>query len=308
MEKSRLLSCTRYLLLLVLFLAALQPVKAERGAPTGPRHPGRVRLKIPNGDVPERVCVGQELTIEYLFKYELPPRTAPPLVPPGATVTASAQKGTATPASASFSFKGAWMNTWHKGRVVYQAERAGNEALEINVTMLGRTGGQIIPFKVRECQTSIQWNEERTFSAEMVSLITYYSGSGSLSVDDDGQISGRGVQMIQGNIPPYSSEEGSCQLTSPWEGSSAITFSGQAGDGEADVTMELAALQVSAATLTCWDEEYRASMTFPAYTYASCQIQLTGFDFEGTTLDVLFDCPGEDPITIPITIIPRSGS
>jgi len=302
MEKSRLLSCIRCLLLLVLFLAALQPVKAERGVSSGPPH---VLVKLRDA-IPEHVCVGQKLTIGYLFKYELPPRTAPPLIPPGVTVKASSQKGTATLSPASF--PGARMNTWYDGSVIYTPKQAGTEALEITVTMFGRTNSRLFGFKVQECQFSIQWNEKQAFSEEMVSLITYYSGSGSLSVSDDGRISGRGVQTVWGDIPPYSSEGGSCRLTSPWEGSSAITFSGQAGDGEADVTMELAALSVSAATLTCRDEEYSASMTFPAYTYASCQIQLTGFDFEGTTLDIPFDCPGQDPFTVPITIIPRSES
>jgi len=65
------------LLLLILFLAALQPVKAERGVPSGPPH---VWLKLRDA-IPEHVCVGQKLTIGYLFKYELLARTAREAVP-----------------------------------------------------------------------------------------------------------------------------------------------------------------------------------------------------------------------------------
>jgi hypothetical protein len=166
-----------------------------------------------------------------------------------------------------------------------------------------------IKFKIKKCRhASLQFDHSMTISYEVASVVNNYFGSGTLEVDDEGQISGNGVQAVWSDIPPYSSGEGSCTHSPPWEGSSGIAFNGQAGEEEAQVNMNLEAMSVNSTTLTCKDPDYSNSMTFPAYTYSSCQALLAGFNFEAGTLEVPFACPGQDPFTLPITIIPRAES
>ena len=165
-----------------------------------------------------------------------------------------------------------------------------------------------ISFMVKKCPASLQLNQSMEISDGPVIIINNSFGSGALKADDNGRISGSGTQAIWGDILPYAIDAGTCTHTPPWEGSSGITFTGQAGaDGGTNVIMEMQPLSVNASTLTCTGEG-SGGMPFPGYTYGSCEVSLTGFNFEATTLDVPFDCPGDAPYTVPITIIPRRGS
>ncbi|WKZ36755.1 MAG: hypothetical protein QY332_02285 [Anaerolineales bacterium] len=305
-------SCQALFLLLILslaFLADSRPVAARTDPPKGPS-PLFVGLMTP--DIPSEICMGQKLTIEFYFVY-LRGSKAPPLVPRmnEAEARLSSKVGTVSPKLFRYT------NAKVGGSVNIEkfsyatGKKEGNETINITVSMFGEKVDLKPPitFKVKKCSASMKFHQRTSFSYMMASVITTYSGSGTLKMDENGGISGSGTQAIWSDIPPYSLDGGSCVHSPPWEGSSGITFSGQMDDdGAAVVSMELAALSVNSTTLTCTGEDHSASMSFPGYTYGACQIVLDDFSFESGTLDVPFNCPGEEPYTVPITIIPRRGS
>ncbi len=306
MKRTHILLCQRLLLLLVLFLTATQPAYAQAGKPQG-ASPLDVGLMTP--DVPKTVCAGRQINFEFYWMWF----GAPPLIPVrdrNVVVNISAQNGTVNPGR--YTYSSVRYNSTYTGKFSYKAGKAGSsETIKIEVA-LGQHGGALKPpiqFEIKNCSASLQFNQEMTYSYDVVSIINNYFGSGTISANEDGQISGSGVQAIWSDIPPYSTDAGSCTHNPPWEGSSGITFSGQAGEGGGtSVTMDMDALSINTTTLTCTGDDGSRTMTFPGYTYASCQVLLAGFNFEAATLEVPFNCPGEEPYTVPITIIPRRDS
>jgi hypothetical protein len=318
MKRTHMLLCQRLLLLLILFLVTcgvLQPVEAETG---NQEENNSLRIVWASISPPEPFCVGQKIDLSYRFLYVGPPPLVPARKSPRvAVVNISAQgnRGTVFPPQ----FKHANVisgKSSETSKFTYTAKQAGDENIQVEVSMGGYRNQINLQFKVTEkddekCKekVSMQFYQNTTMSYQIVSIMTTYGGSGQLSINEDGQISGSGIQTLWSDIPPYSSGGGSCKHNPPWEGSSGITFSGQVGEnGDTSVTMEMEALSVYTTSLTCTDGEYTASIPFPGYTYSPCQVQLAGFNFEAATLDVPFNCPGQAPFTVPITIIPRRES
>ncbi len=302
MKRTHRLACPRLLLLLLLFLTTAQPVKAERSNQNVPS-PVVVELKTLN--FPQKICTGATINLKFGFLW----KGAPPLVP---SITPSYD---IKPQGGSYTWVNkpngkVQTNKEYTFSVKYTAKEPGDGSISVAVTMAGRKSVPLkISFKINDCDVGIQYNMTTTLSSGMIAMTNDYFGSGSLSADDNGQITGSGTQAIWSDILPYSAEGASCQHTPPWESNSGLTFSGQMGDdGETQVTMDLEALSVNASELTCTGEDSSGSMPFPGYTYSSCQITLAGFDFEANTLDVPFNCPGEEPYNVPITVIPRRKS
>jgi hypothetical protein len=303
MKRTHRLACQRLLLLLLLFLTMAQPVKAERSIQNAPS-PVIVTLKTQ--DFPHDLCPGQKINLKFGYQW----KGAPPLIPINVSVKITAKGGSTTLTGKTKGIVPA--NTEYTFSVSYKAgKELGPGSLSAAVSMAGRTGGlqNPITFKIKQCEDSIQYNITKPIPYGFIIISNDYYGSGSLGADDNGQVTGSGTVAIASEILPFSEEGASCQYTISSEGSSGISFSGQMGDaGESQVTMDLEALSVSAGELTCTKEDYTGSMTFPAYNYSSCQVMLAGIGFEAETLDVPFDCPGEEPVTIPITVIPRRGA
>jgi len=198
---------------------------------------------------------------------------------------------------------------WNKtqtGTFSYTAVKEGQETITIKASMGEYSNSIDLNLVVIKCKASVNFNQKKSITQEMVVIETTYSGTGKIEADDNMQLSGDGTQNVSSQILPYSDSGGSCFQNSPWEGSSGLSFSGEiSDDGNILATMFLEPLSVSSSALTCSDEDYSASMQFPGYTFDACQVQLDGFQFESLSLDVSFNCPGEEPYTLTITIFPR---
>lgn len=305
MKRPRMTARPSVLLLLALLLVIPQPVNARMDNPK----PSPISVGLMTPDIPGTVCTGGKLKLEFYFTYLYNPEPSPVPVPAplvrNATVDISGKVGKVSPKR--FVYPWVKFNSANTGTFTYKAgKKEGQETINIKVTTMGEEATLSISFAVKKCSASLQFNQSTTLSYGPVSVVNNYFGSGSLSTDDNGQVSGGGVQAIWGDIPPYSIDGGTCTHTPPWEGSSSITFTGQVGDEENDsnMMMEMEPLHINASTLTC-SGEGSGSMPFPAYTYSSCEVPLIGFNFAPITLAVPIDCPGEAPYNLPITIIPR---
>lgn len=308
MKRPHIKACLGVLLLLVLFLGAPQPVQAEEDEPKYPVWAYTI------SKITDKVCLGRTVTIRLVYGYQWQPspRGAPPRPAPlvfDIDGHASAQNGIIRGLSkendTNFRDIGIIPGAKYIRKFTYTAKELGKGQINIKVELSPYEVKKSISFEVKECAASLQFNQNTTLSYAAVTLINNYSGGGSLRADNDGRITGSGAQSIWSDIPPYTIEGATCTHQPPWEGSSGITFTGQMGEnGENNVMMAMESLSINTSTLTCTGEG-SGGMTFPGYTYSSCEVPLTGFDFEATTLDVLFDCSGEAPYTVPITIIPR---
>jgi hypothetical protein len=303
MKRTCTLACQRLPLLLLLLLTITQPVKAERSNQAASRY---VIVTLKTLDFPHNLCQDQKINLKFGYQWKGPP----PLIPINVSFKITAQGGSYT--SSGQPKVNVQANTEYAFSVSYKAgKKLGPGSLSVAVLMAGRKGGLQTPitFEIMKCEDTIQYNVTKPIPYGFIIISNDYYGSGSLGADDNGQVTGSGTVAIASEILPFSEEGASCQYTISSEGSSGISFSGQMGDaGESQVTMDLEALSVSAGELTCTKEDYTGSMTFPAYNYGSCQVMLAGIGFEAETLDVPFDCPGEEPVTIPITVIPRRGA
>lgn len=311
MKRTKVLLSQTLLLLLVLSSmapGASQMVEAKTGAPEE-KNPLKIIWAAPGP--PEDFCVGQKFKFFYKFEFWFGTEF-PWLVPQAsAVVKISALNKKGTIPFSEQKFPPIVQGTIYEGDFTYAATSEGEETVEITVTTNDGAYKNTLTKKFpiqKKCRASIHYKQNTKMSYEVVSIISTYGGNGELTMED-GQISGSGTQTVWSDIPPYALEGASCVHSPPWEGSSGITFSGQVGaDGVVRATMELEALAISASSLTCTGADGSGSMPFPAYTYSSCQVLLAGFNFEADTLEVPFDCPGEAPYTLPITVIPRRDS
>jgi hypothetical protein len=285
----------------------VQPVEAETGNPEK-TNPLRVIWASPGPH--ERFCVGETINLHYKFQLWFGTEFTW-LVPESiglVKISAKNKKGNID--FPEQEFPPITQGETYSGNFYYTATKDGEETIEVVVTSGKFKNTVKKSFKIQKnCPLLIRFNEKTNMSYGIVSMITTYSGSGQLYVNEDGQISGSGNQTMWSDILPYSADGISCAHNSPWEGSSGITFSGQVGkDGNLRVTMELDELSLKATSLICTGGGHSESMPFPGYTYSACEVVLTGFNFEGATLEVPFNCPGQAPFTMPITIIPRRDS
>lgn len=311
MKRPHTAACQTVLLLMVLLLVTPQPVKAEKDDPTYPVWAYTI------SNIKDTVCIGRKEDVRLIYGYKYhppPPGVLPRPVPLLYDIDGhiSATRGTVTGVSKEddndFRDNGIIPGAQYIRKFTYTATQEGKEEIRIKVELTPYEFIAKISFNVITCKASLQFNQSTNLSDGPVSVINNYFGNGSLRADENGQVSGSGSQAIWGDIPPYSVEGVTCTHTPPWEGSSGITFTGQAGeDGDIDVVMEMESLSVNTSTLTCTGEG-SGGTTFPGYTFSSCQVPLVGFNFEAATLNIPFDCPGEAPYIVPITIIPRSES
>ena len=308
MKKARKASYQILVLLLVLFLTAYgHPQLVTAGTDNQEKYNPLFVNVLPE-DFRKILCPGDRAVLKYIVYYYVDYSKAPPLIPRGgipAKVTLSTTSGTVRPSERTHNVR---IGKTFTGDFSYTAgTETGSATITITASMAGYETPFPLTFEIKPCEASLQFSQQMTYSYGMVSIITTYSGSGSLKVDKDGRVSGSGSQSIWSDIPPYSEDGGSCTHSPPWEGSSGITFSGQIDDnGDSQVNMNLEAVSVNTTTLTCTGEDSSGSMVFPGYTYEACQVLLDDINFEAGTRDVQFDCPGEEPYTVPITLIPRS--
>jgi hypothetical protein len=255
----------------------------------------------------KKMCIGQKIELTFFLMDGFtpgPPRLIPGSISGKAVVNIKAKKGKISPSR--FIFPTIIKGLSYNGTFSYTMKSKGSDTITITAEYLGFRRVEEYSINGKGCDVSITFNKTTLFSQGQVVIDNTYSGAGTLKITDDGKITGTGSQKIWGAINPYSEGSGSCVQNPPWEGSSGITFSGEnVEDDLIRALMELDSLSVNSSTLTCQDEEYSNSMTFPAFTYSNCQVQLEGFDFEGGSLDLNMDCPGEDPYNLSITTTTR---
>jgi hypothetical protein len=269
-------------------------------------NPVSIWIGLMTPDAPGTICIGKRIVLEYYVVVINNMGSAPNLVPMETIkVDFSAQLGKVAPSSRQHAV---W--TWNQtltSNFSYTAQKAGKESITIKASMGNFTGSIQLNLTVRKCKASVNFNHQKTITQEMVVIEDTYSGIGTIQVDDNDQVSGNGTQTIWSSILPFSADGGSCVQDSPWEGSSDFSFSGEISeDGNILASMFLEPLELASTTLTCSGEDFSYSMPFPGYTLSECQVQLDGFDFDAGSIDIHFDCPGEEPYIITLTIIPRS--
>jgi hypothetical protein len=307
MKRNFLIACQRILLILTLILMIFGNTKTAH-AQFNPKDSYYLWVGLMTPSVATPVCLGSTVKLEFYFTLVLRGYTiqAPPLSPPmQAEVNISAINKLGTVSPAKFVYAQIYVNHTHTDNFVYKAKKKGKEEVMIEVSSGKYKESIKLVFDIKPCQASIQFNQKQTIGYDIYQFTTTYSGSGTLKVNDDGDVSGNGTHRIAQEIPSWSAEGGTCTQT-PAEGSSGLSFSGQFSEDENEVYMEAESLAVSSSVITCTDDEGNSgSMTFPSYTYSDCKIQLADFSFDAGTVDVPFDCPGEDPYSVPVTIIPR---
>jgi hypothetical protein len=295
-----------WVILLALFLTMFGDERIASAETGNSKSPSPIVVGLMTPDIPATLCAGEKISLEYYFAYVYAGKAAPLIPQPlRGNVLINATNGKVTPEK--FVYPRVMLNKTYTGNFTYTADKkAGTGTIAINVSAGYTAPPFTVTFKIVECEASILFGKQSTFSYDVTTMITTYTGSGLVTVTENGEITGTGSQTIWGTILPYSSEEGSCTQNSPWEGSAGISFSGQMGeDGNAQVTMTLETLNVNAATLTCTSEDYSGSMTFPEYTFGQCEVQIDNFSFKGGTQNVTFNCAGEEPFTLAVTIVPR---
>jgi hypothetical protein len=184
--------------------------------------------------ISEELCIGSQIDIEFSVKLEMKGYSghAPPLIPKSVKPPRSAEvnftknkRGIVD--NGKLVFYNVTVNIPTIGTFKYTAKTEGKEEIEILVKM-GKNYKQSIPiqFEVKDCAASFIFNNNQTYAMDIYQFTTTYSGSGTLKVNDDGELSGNGTQRLTQEIPSWSSEGGTCTQT-PAEGSSGLVFSGQ---------------------------------------------------------------------------------
>ena len=254
----------------------------------------------------KEMCVGQKIELTFFLQNGL--TTGGAYLVPGkysstAVVDVKAGKGKVSPSQ--FKFPHLTRGLSYDGTFTYTMKAEGSDTITITATLAGKKRVEEYTVSGKGCEVSITFNKTTLFSQGQVVVDNTFSGAGSLKINDDGKITGTGSQKIWGAINPYSEDGGSCLQNSPWEGSSGISFSGESTEDVIRAFMILNALKMNSSTLTCHDEDYSNSTTFPSFAYSDCQVQLEDFNFEGGVLNLNMDCPGEEPYNLSVTATSR---
>ena len=217
--------CQALFLLLILSLASPADSRPVAAAPA-PYNPLFVNV-LPE-EFEKTLCPGARIVLKYIVYYYVDFSKAPGLIPRNvgflATVVLSATGGTVLPPQRNHVSR---IGKVFMGDFSFTAgKETGQATITIKASMLGYETSFPLTFEIKPCEASLQFNQTMTNSYMVASVITTYSGSGTLKMEENGGINGSGTQAIWRDIPPYSEVGGSCIHSPPWEGSSGITFIG----------------------------------------------------------------------------------
>lgn len=199
----------------------------------------------------------------------------------------------------------------------FYAQEAGRASMTINGELPGVGSSEnTLSFDVLEkCSWNIRGNTDMGALLDSKAQYLfgwdfdgYYDIVGTIKLQEDGTISGKGTVTKFMDVPHGAVDDVSCQHVTPWQGNTTVEIEADpnawAEEGMLKLQFHLAPMQVNSTTTACVSSSGAGSEEIPGYTIAAFDLNPGPIPAEGGSLNFNFQFPdgkGENPMVLIVT-------